>query len=85
VASSATAVQTAIVIGPAFGGLLYVAGPAWTYGACAAMFVTASLLTRRIRYEHVARPREPATLQSVFAGLAFIRSRQRCWARSRST
>ena len=76
VASSATAVQTAIVIGPAFGGLLYVAGPAWTYGACAAMFIMASLLTRRIRYEHVARAREPATLQSVFAGLAFIRSRQ---------
>ena len=31
VASSATATQTAIVIGPAAGGLIYIAGPAWTY------------------------------------------------------
>jgi len=76
VASSATATQTAIVIGPAIGGLLYVAGPAWTYGACAAMFVAANILTSRIRYAHVVRPREPATLKSVFAGLAFIRSRE---------
>jgi hypothetical protein len=55
---------------------LYIAGPAWTYGASAAMFITAVVLTSRIRYEHVARSREPATLKSVFAGLAFIRSRE---------
>jgi len=76
VASSATATQTAIVIGPAIGGLLYVAGPAWTYGACAAMFIVATILTGRIRYDHVMRTRERATLESVFAGLAFIRSRE---------
>jgi MFS family permease len=76
VASSATATQTAIVIGPAIGGLLYIVGPAWTYGACAAMFITASVLTGRIGYDHVVRAREPATLKSVFAGLAFIRSRE---------
>ena len=76
VASSATATQSAIIIGPAVGGMLYVAGPAWTYGVCAAMFATAALLTSRIQYEHVVRAREPATLKSVFAGLAFIRSRE---------
>jgi len=75
VASSATATQTDIVIGPAAGGLIYIGGPAWTYGTCAAMFVTATALTRRIRYEHILRAREPATLRSVFAGLAFLRSR----------
>jgi len=76
VASSATATQTAIVIGPALGGLIYIAGPAWTYGTSAAMFVTAAIMTSRIRYEHVLHAREPATLKSVFAGLAFLRSRQ---------
>jgi MFS family permease len=76
VASSSTATQTAIIIGPAFGGLLYIAGPAWTYSACAATFAAAALLTGLIRYERVLPPREPATLKSVFAGLAFIRSRQ---------
>jgi hypothetical protein len=76
VASSATATQTAIVIGPALGGLIYIAGPAWTYGTSATMFVMAAIMTSRIRYEHVLRAREPATLKSVFAGLAFLRSRQ---------
>jgi hypothetical protein len=76
VASSATATQTAIVIGPALGGLIYIAGPVWTYGTSATMFVMAAIMTSRIRYEHVLRAREPATLKSVFAGLAFLRSRQ---------
>jgi MFS family permease len=76
VASSATATQTAIIVGPAVGGMLYVAGPAWTYAASAAMFLLATILTGLIRYERIVPPREPATLKSVFAGLAFIRSRQ---------
>ncbi|MEO8344518.1 MAG: MFS transporter [Betaproteobacteria bacterium] len=76
VAASSTAVQSAIIVGPALGGLLYIAGPAWSYSACATMFATASVLMRRIRYERVVPPREPATLKSVFAGLSFIRSRQ---------
>ena len=76
VASSASAAQTAIIVGPAAGGLLYVAGPAWTYGTCALVFLIAVLLAGFIRYERVPRKREPATLRSVFAGLAFIRGRQ---------
>jgi MFS family permease len=76
VASSSTAVQTAIIIGPAFGGLLYVAGPAWTYAACVLAFIAAALVTSRIRYERTPPKREPATLKSVFAGLSFIRSRE---------
>jgi MFS family permease len=76
VASSASAAQTAIIVGPAAGGLLYVAGPVFAYGACAAVFVVAAVLAGFIRYERMPRTRQPATLQSVFAGLAFIRSRQ---------
>jgi MFS family permease len=76
VASSASAAQTAIIVGPAAGGLLYVAGPAFAYGACAVIFVAAAILSGFIRYEHAPRKREPATLRSVFAGLAFIRGRQ---------
>jgi MFS family permease len=76
VAASSTAVQTAIIVGPAVGGLLYIAGPAWAYAVCALMFATASLLTRFIHHERVLPPHEPATLKSVFAGLSFIRSRQ---------
>jgi MFS family permease len=76
VASSASATQTAIIVGPAAGGLMYVAGPEWTYGACAATFVVAAALVSLIRCERAIGVRERATLRSVFAGLAFIRSRQ---------
>jgi hypothetical protein len=76
VASSASAAQTAIIVGPAAGGLLYVAGPAFAYATCAAVFVGAAILNGFIRHEHVPRKREPVTLQSVFAGLTFIRGRQ---------
>jgi hypothetical protein len=76
VASSASASQTAIIFGPAAGGLLYVAGPAWTYSACAVAYLVSVTLLSMIRYERPLTPRTPATLASVFAGLSFIRSRQ---------
>ena len=76
VASSASASQTAIILGPAAGGILYVAGPGWTYAACAAAYVAAVILIAMIRYERPLSVPTPATLQSVFAGLSFIRSRK---------
>ncbi len=76
VASSASASQTAIIFGPAVGGLLYVAGPAWTYAACGAAYLVAVTLLGMIRYERPLTPRAPVTLASVFAGLSFIRRRQ---------
>ena len=39
VASNATANQTAVIAGPALGGLIYVAGPAVVYIVCATLFV----------------------------------------------
>ncbi|HVP89265.1 MAG TPA: MFS transporter [Casimicrobiaceae bacterium] len=76
VAANASAGQTAIVLGPALGGLLYVAGPTTVYGICALMFLAASMLVRRIHLERAPPQREPATLASLFAGIAYIR-RQR--------
>ena len=76
VASAASASQTAIILGPVVGGFLYVAGPAWTYAACAAAYFVAATLTIMIRYERPLPVHAPATLASVFAGLSFIRRRQ---------
>jgi MFS family permease len=73
VAASATAGQTAIVLGPALGGLLYVAGPATVYGLCAALFLVAGALTSSLKIEREPRQREPVTLATLFAGIAFIR------------
>ena len=76
VAANASAGQTAIVLGPALGGLLYVAGPATVYGVCAFMFLTASVLVQRIHVERNPTRREPPTLASVFAGIAYIRRKR---------
>jgi MFS family permease len=73
VAGSATANQTATIVGPALGGFLYAAGPAVVYGVCLALFAAAALLTLVIRIERAAPSREPLTLKTFFAGFAFIR------------
>ncbi len=49
IAASATANQTAIICGPAIGGLLYVFGAATVYATCTVVFVLASVLVSRIR------------------------------------
>jgi MFS family permease len=72
---STSASQTAAIIGPALGGALYVAGPAVVYGVSALLLVCSAILVSTIRLEQSPPKREPATLRSALAGLAFIRSR----------
>ena len=74
-ARAASAFQTATIIGPALGGLLYATGEGIVYGVGALMFFLASLLVSLIRVEGSAPPRAPGGLRSVFAGIAFIRGR----------
>jgi MFS family permease len=73
VAWNGTAFQTATIMGPAIGGLLYALsrGPAPVYATSmiAALVALASLLRVRAR---VRREPEPVSLQSVFAGLRYI-------------
>jgi hypothetical protein len=45
------------------------------YATSALLFLSASLLIWRIRIERIVPKREPATLKSIFAGIAFIRSK----------
>lgn len=79
VAGSASATQFAIIIGPALGGLLYVAGPAVVYASSCVLFALCSLLLSLIRRPAQAAPvaSKPtgASLSSVFAGLSYIRSK----------
>ncbi|WP_243038655.1 MFS transporter [Dyella sedimenti] len=74
-ASSAAAGQAAMIMGPAVGGLLYVAGAGTVYTVCALLYLAAVLLMAHLRYEHAQPRREPATLKSLFAGVHFIRRR----------
>jgi predicted MFS family arabinose efflux permease len=71
-AFSSTGLQSAVIAGPALGGLIYVGGPAATYGTCAALFGIATVLALLIRYQHQPPPQEPPSLQSLLAGLRFV-------------
>ena len=64
--------QTAQIVGPALGGLLYTLGAGAAYFAAGALFILAGLLALAIRVERHVRPREPLTLETVFSGAAFI-------------
>jgi len=72
---AASATQTAIVLGPAIGGFLYGAGATIVYGASAVLFLAAVTFLTVIHTERQPPQNEPATLRSLFAGIAFIRSR----------
>ncbi|MGA8430432.1 MAG: MFS transporter [Candidatus Sulfotelmatobacter sp.] len=74
VAWNATTFQAATILGPSFGGLLYAAahGPSAVYAAATLTAIGAFVSTFRIKPELKARPREPMTFKTVFAGLDFI-------------
>lgn len=75
VAWAASANQTATILGPALGGILYATGATITYGATAALFLGASVFIALIRVDTAAPAREPVSFRSLFAGIAYIRSR----------
>jgi MFS family permease len=69
--------KAAIIAGPALGGLIYLIGPVPAYAGSALCFFGAGILLASIRLAHAALPaREPMTLQSLFGGIAFIRSQR---------
>jgi MFS family permease len=87
VAWNATVFQGATILGPSFGGILYAAaehgvfsslfrGPSIVYAIAMLTAVGATISTFRIKPETKARPREPMTVKTVFAGLHFIWSRK---------
>jgi MFS family permease len=75
IATSTSFMQTAAIVGPSLGGLLYGLGAVVPFGVAAVLFTLASLSVISIaRLERTVR-REPVSLKSVFAGVAFIWSR----------
>jgi MFS family permease len=73
IAASATATQTAIIGGPAIGGLLYVFGASTVYLTCAGVFVLASVLVSLIGLQGPPPEKKPVTITTLFAGFAYIR------------
>ncbi len=75
VATSTSLQQAAFIVGPAAGGLLYGINPMAPFLVSALFMGIACINILSIRIERRAPSREPVTLTSVFAGVAFVRSR----------
>ena len=73
IAANASAGQTAIIAGPALGGIIYVAGPATVYAVSTALFVLTGLMIFLIRIERRHAPASAPGLSSVLEGIRFIR------------
>lgn len=72
---TSSAGQTAMILGPAMGGILYALGAGLAYSVITALFLLAALATTLIRLDHTPPRREPLTLTNAFAGIGFIRTR----------
>jgi MFS family permease len=66
------AFQTASIIGPSVGGILYAFGPAVPYAAASALALIGTAFVALIRQERNARPRQPTTFASLFSGITYI-------------
>ncbi|MET0442080.1 MAG: MFS transporter [Casimicrobiaceae bacterium] len=75
IASNSAATQSAVIAGPAIGGLVYVAGPAAVYATSVALFLVTGVLIHLIRLARRPPRTEKVDLDSVLAGIRFIRSR----------
>ena len=76
IAAAATAQQTAIISGPAIGGLLYLLGPVVVYATCAVICGVAAVLVSFIHLINDKQDKRPITLESVFAGFSYIWNRR---------
>lgn len=75
-ATSSAGSQFAIILGPALGGFLYVAGAGTVYLVCGALFLIAAGLVLRVRIDRPPSAHAVVKLQTLFAGIAFIWRRQ---------
>jgi len=67
--------QAAIVVGPAVGGFVYVAGAHAVYAVCAALFAIAGALVAGVRYEHAPAASRKVDAATLLAGVHFVRHR----------
>jgi MFS family permease len=74
-AFSSSGMQAAIIGGPALGGAFYAAGAPVVYAACVALFVLGAALVWSVRYDHRPAPPVPVTMDTLLAGVRFIRDR----------
>ena len=73
IAWATSAFQTASIVGPSVGGLLYGFGPAVPFAAASVLALIGAGFVSLMRQERSVRPRPAADLASLFSGVHFIR------------
>jgi MFS family permease len=73
---SVSAMETATIVGPALGGFIYAAGATAVYVTAGLLYLSAGVFIVLIKRKRSASKHEPVNLQSVFAGISYIRSRK---------
>lgn len=74
IAWSTSSNQTATIVGPALGGLLYLIDPSVDYSGVGILFLISGILVSLIVSTQIPYNHKPMTLQSLFAGITFIRN-----------
>jgi MFS family permease len=75
-AFSSAGMQGAIIAGPAIGGFVYAAGASAVYASCTALFLISCVMVLGVGYRHVPRAVGAATLDTLLAGVRFVRQRE---------
>jgi MFS family permease len=74
IALNSSVFTTAVIAGPAIGGLIYMLGPVFTYGLAAVLFFAAGLMTLLLGGRHIDRAAHIVStrLERVKEGLRFV-------------
>ena len=72
IAGSSSASQTAVIAGPALGGILIEISPTLVFAVCAALWLSTGLVMLGIAMEAKLPERAPLDLKSMFSGLTFM-------------
>lgn len=77
IAAWTSANQTAVIAGPALGGLIYAVSPVAVGVLCTIVFIASITIISFVRSKRPAANREPPTIASVLAGFHYVFSRRR--------
>jgi MFS family permease len=72
-AVSSSAFQTATIVGPALGGIVYAISPGLPYALMAVFWLLGGALNGAISMDRPAQPKDPPSLGALFAGVGFVR------------
>lgn len=77
IAWNSSALQIAVIAGPALGGALYLLGPIIAYSVCLGLFICGALLVLTIGLRHRPAPpdRRLTAVARAIAGIAYVRQR----------